>query len=188
MARIIAGLFEDRPAAKHAIERLKALGVAASDVTRFVVNPPGMHHALPGGGDQPVDPGAEGGAAGAATGAVLGGIVGTVAGAIAIPLVGPAGMAAGVGAGALVGSLVGATTEMGQDAAVEPSARPGGVMVAVHATSIGDEPVIEIMDDCGAKLVEIADGQWRDGDWVDFDPVGPPKNVVLLKGNPSYPT
>jgi len=121
-----------------------------------------MHHGLPLGGDEPVDAGARGGAAGAAGGAILGGAAGTVAGAIAAPLAGPARMAAGIATGALVGSIVGATTAMGQEERQKPSARPGGVMVAVNAVNsapVDEKTVIETMRECGSKLVETADGE-----------------------------
>ena len=33
---------------------------------------------------------------------------------------------------------------------------------------------LEVLEACGAKEIETADGQWRDGKWIDFDPVAPP--------------
>jgi len=96
-------------------------------------------------------------------------------------------MVAGISADSLVGSLAGATTAMGKEGAVKPSARPAGVMVTVHGTSFDPKPVIEIMRECRSKLFELADGEWRDGKWIDFDPMRSARNVVVLEGNPSYP-
>lgn len=190
MARIVAGMFEHRAAADAAVERIRALGIGGQDITSFVVNPPGMHHGLPLGGDEAADPGAEGGGKGAAIGAAVGTVAGTAIGAAAAPLVGPAGIAAGLATGALIGSIAGATRSMGQDepAADKPTARPGGVMVAVHAATTDTQPIVAAMRDAGSKLVEMADGDWRDGQWKDFDPVRAPTEVAYLAGNPDYPT
>jgi hypothetical protein len=187
MTRIVAGLFEDQPAADRAIERLHDLGAGERDVTTFIVSPPGMHHELPLGGDEAVDSEAKGGHGGALRGAALGGAAGIAAGLVAAPLVGPAGIAAGIGAGAYVGALAGAASSMGESDKQEPTARPGGVMVAANAEGTDPQPIIEAMRANGAKLVELDDGEWRDGKWVDFDPVKTGEFVVA-KGNPNYPT
>ena len=80
MARIVAGLFEDQPQADGAITRLREAGVHEAAITSFVVNPPGMHHGLPMGGDEDADPQARGGEEGAMRGAALGAAAGIVAG------------------------------------------------------------------------------------------------------------
>lgn len=189
MTRIVAGLFEDQVAAERAIDRLRGIGAPDGAVSTFVVNPPGMHHGLPLGGDQPADAEAQGGGHGAARGAAIGGAAGIAAGLAMAPLVGPVGIAAGVSAGAFVGALAGANSAMGDDTKQHPTARPGGVMVAVNADATDPQPVVQLMQDCGAKHVEIDEGEWRDGDWVDFDPVRPPRNVVVTRdANPNYPT
>jgi hypothetical protein len=61
-------------------------------------------------------------------------------------------------------------------------------MVAVNADGADPGPLVEAMRIHGAKLVEIDEGEWRDGEWLDFDPVSPPKEVVATSGNPNYPT
>ena len=189
MARIVAALFEDQVAAERAIQRVREQGAAESDVTTFVVNPPGMHHGLPLGGDEVADAEARGGGAGALKGVAIGGAAGVAAGLALAPLVGPAGLAAGIGAGALVGSIAGAGSAMGDDdARQQPTARPGGVMVAVNAERFDESLAIDAFRANHAKLIEIDEGQWRDGVWVDFDPVGAPRQVIATTGNPNYPT
>ena len=188
MAHIVAGLFEDQVAAERAIDALRGRGVVDDDITSFVVNPPGMHHGLPLGGDEPADNEARGGERGAITGAGIGGAVGVAAGLVAAPLVGPVGIAAGIGAGAFVGALAGAASSMGDDAKNQPTARPGGVMVAVNTARSLPDDVATILQTSGAKLVEQAEGQWQNGHWLDFDPVSTPRNVVVAAGNPNYPT
>jgi hypothetical protein len=188
MTRIVAGMFEDQVQAERAIARLKAAGAQDGTVSTFVVNPPGMHHGLRLGGDEIADEQAERGDGGALKGATIGGAAGAVAGVGLATLVGPVGIAAGIGAGAFVGALAGASNAMGERPPPTTTARPGGVMVAVNAEAFDQEASIAALRDNGAKLVEVADGEWRDGDWVDFDPVQPPRDVVATSGNPNYPT
>ena len=188
MAHIVAGLFEDQVAAERAMVALRDRGVADDDISTFVVNPPGMHHGLPLGGDEASDTEARGGESGAIRGAGIGGVVGVAAGLVAAPLVGPAGIAAGIGAGAFVGALAGAASSMGDESKQAPTARPGGVMVAVNTQRTPADEVVAQLHGNGAKLVEQAEGDWRDGTWRDFDPVRPPRNVVVATGNPNYPT
>jgi len=188
MAHIVAGLFEDQVAAERAIDALRGRGVIDEDITSFVVNPPGMHHGLPLGGDEPADNEARGGEHGAMKGAGIGGAVGIAAGLVAAPLVGPVGIAAGIGAGAFVGALAGAASSMGDEAKHTPTARPGGVMVAVNTQRSLPDDVVMLLQNNGAKLVEQAEGQWQHGHWLDFDPVGTPLNVAPTAGNRNYPT
>jgi hypothetical protein len=187
MAHIVAGLFEDQVAADKAAMQLLDRKLSADDVTKFVVNPPGMHATYPVGGDEAADKEARGGEEGAVRGAAIGGAVGVVAGLAAAPLVGPVGMAGTIGAGAFVGALAGAASSMGDERDVA-TARPGGVMVAANTDAADERAVVHVMRSCGAKLIEVEEGEWRDGNWVDFDPVRPPRNIVALEGNPNYPT
>ena len=188
MTRIVAGLFEEQVAAQRAIDELKAHGVDPKGLSTFVVSPPGMRHGLPLGGDQPADEAAQGGEHGAMRGAAIGGAAGIAAGALAAPLVGPAGIAAGIGVGAYVGALAGATKSMGENNEEAATIRPGGVMVAVDVDRSPQDDVVDTLRDAGAKLIEVDEGVWRNGQWVDFDPVRPPREIVQLRGNPNYPT
>jgi hypothetical protein len=188
MARIVAGLFEDQQTADAAIARLRDRDVEGAAITSFVVNPPGMHHGIPTGGDVDADPQARGGEEGAVKGAAIGGIAGIAAGLIAAPLVGPAGLAAGIGAGAFAGSLAGAASAMGDEGATEPTARPGGIVVAVNADGVPEDVAIDALNASGARMVEVEEGDWAGGEWRDFDALNPPSNVVSTRGNPNYPT
>ena len=187
MPKIVAALFEDQAAAERALASLRAHGVGPGDLSSFVVNPPGMHHGLPLGGDEAADKDARGGEDGALRGAALGGAVGIAVGLVAAPLVGPAGIVAGIGAGAFVGSLAGAANSMGDETEHAPTTRAGGVMVAVNADRVAEEAVIQKMRYAGASLIETDEGEWRNGAWVDFDPVRPPRNVVFALGKPNHP-
>ena len=121
---------------------------------------------------------------GAGVGALSGGAIGAVAGAVG----GPVGAVVGAGVGAYVGSLGGAlfasedgdvTGSNAQDAAPEDRApRRGGVLLAIHVVDDNERAaVIEALRDGGALDIEAAEGEWRDRDWVDFDPTRPPARV-----------
>jgi hypothetical protein len=137
---------------------------------------------LPLGGDEDADPKAEGGDSGALKGAAIGGAVGAVAGIAATPLVGPIAIAGGAAAGAYAGSLTGAVNRMGDDRPA-PQPRPAGVMVAVSIdSSEDDELAVDVLRDRGARMIERAEGAWRNGRWIDFDPVHPPDIVETRDG------
>jgi hypothetical protein len=60
-----------------------------------------------------------------------------------------------------------------------PNLRPAGVILAVriaHATS--EKFVVRDLRNGGAEDIEQAEGQWRDGDWVDFNPVQEPRLIA----------
>jgi hypothetical protein len=178
MTTIVAGIFETEAAADRAAGELRRAGFEAADLDRFVVNPPGRHHQLPMGGDEDADPEAKGGAGGALTGAAIGSAIGVVAGLAATPLVGPAAIAGGLATGAYVGSMAGAVNTMGENSGDGPTLRPAGVMVAVNTEFNEDEEVaVDLMRVSGARMIERAVGDWRNGRWTDFDPVRPPQVV-----------
>ena len=183
MARIVAGVFDDEQQATVAAHDLRGAGFEAGDLDQFALNPPGRHQGLPLGGDEDADAKAEGGDAGAVKGAAIGTAVGTVAGIAATPLLGPAAVAGGAAAGAYAGSLAGAVKRMGDDRPA-PEPRPAGIMVAVHAGQAEEEELaIDLLRDHGARMIERADGTWRDGKWSDFDPVGTPEVVESRVGS-----
>lgn len=183
MTRIVAAVFDDQQSADSAAAALRALGFGDDDVDAFVLNPPGRHHALPLGGDEDEDAQARQGDRGALTGAAVGSAIGGVAGALAMPVVGPIGVVGGLAAGAYAGSLAGALNAMGEgrrdaDGAPVASLRPFGVMLAVNTDIAADEErVLDTLYDHGARMLERSHGEWRDGHWIDFDPVAPPEHI-----------
>jgi hypothetical protein len=179
MTTIVAAVFETDAAADRAADELHKAGFEAGEVEKFVLTPLGQHNDITTGGDEAADPHAKGGEKGAAAGAAIGGAVGAIAGLAATPLVGPAAIAGGMATGAYVGSMAGAVNTMkDRPAAVQPVARPAGVMLAVPAEADEDEEVaVDLMRDAGARMIERCDGTWQDGHWIDFDPVRPPQVI-----------
>lgn len=84
--------------------------------------------------------------------------------------------------GAYTGSMVGAMTGMKDDPArkhVPPGEqapiRLAGEHVAVRVSSQNDQArAIDILHAHHGQHVELAEGTWRDGAWVDFDPLAAP--------------
>src|SRR5688572_10793416 len=140
----VFGLYANRSALENGIDRLRAAGFRATDVS--VLFPENV-----GNKDLAVDKGSkapEGAATGAASGAVLGGTLGWLVGigALAIPGLGPfiaAGpiMAAlaGVGAGAAVGGVGGALVGFGipeyEAKRYEGRVKGGAYLMSVHCDS-----------------------------------------------------
>jgi len=189
MTQIVAGVFDDEQAATSVAHELRRAGFAASDLDQFSLRPPGQHQGLPTGGDETADVKAKGGDTGAVKGAAIGTAVGAAAGLAAAPVLGPIAVAGGAAAGAYAGSLVGAVGRMGGDGRRVPQARPAGVMVAVNAeSSENSQRAIGVLHAHGARMIERADGAWRDGKWSDFDPVSMPHVLESrVAGSPPTP-
>jgi hypothetical protein len=183
MTQIIAAVFDDNATADRTIANLHDAGFADDDIDRFAVNPPGRHHKLELGGDEQADQGARGSEMGALAGAAVGGAVGVVAGLVATPLVGPVAIAGGLAAGAYAGSLAGAVHSLGEPVEkgeVSNVVRQAGVMVAVHVDSTDQkDAAVDVLVGNDARTVEWADGLWRHGHWIDFDPVIPPRRIEI---------
>lgn len=178
MDNIVAAEFGDFVSAEGAMQALEGDGFASSQITSFYLNAPGQHATYPIGGDQDEDPEAKGAGAGAAQGAVLGGAAGLALGLAAMPLVGPLAIAGGLAAGAYSGSLAGAVGALGKGETrpEPPLARPSGVVVAVHAPTVSDrQRATAVLQRQHANSIEIAEGTWQDGTWLDFDPVSIPR-------------
>lgn len=176
MSRIVAGGFQVLAEAQDAVQRLQQAGVDLDNICTFRVNPAGEHDALPIGGDHDASEGAKHAQSGAAKGAAVGAAIGAAAGVIG----GPIGVAAGAGVGAYTGSLVGSLKEMEH----EPSpghadVRPASNLVAVNVESSGvaEDTVVRTLEECGALMVERAEGTWSEDAWADFDPTTRP-NVI----------
>jgi len=175
MERIIAGRFQTKGDA-DAAAALIAQYVDTADICIFHNNPPGQHDTFAVGGDEDEDPGAEGAGKLAAATAVAAGLGAGAIGALGGPVVALAAAAAG----AYTGSLVGAMNGLG-DRDYKPRAperRPAGIMLSVHITGPAVERrVIATLRAHGAADIEQAQGEWRNGDWADFNPVAAPRLV-----------
>lgn len=182
MANILSAQFDDFERAEMVASDLRLLGFAGDDIEQFALNAPGQHDRLPLGGDEDSDRAARDGDEGAVAGATLGGAAGLALGAVAIPVVGPLAAAAGLAVGAYTGSLAGAVNTMGEEHAPgrpEITPRPAGVRVVVQVpTSLHRTRALETFARHHARSVEEAEGAWREGSWIDFDPVSEPRWVV----------
>jgi len=177
MGTIVAGGFQVLTEADDCVSRLQQAGVDREWICTFRVNPAGEHHGLTGGGDHHPSAGSRHAHSGAAAGAAIGAVAGAAAGVAAMPLLGPAGIAAGAGAGAYTGSLVGSLREIDKEPAPDHSdVRPAENMVAVNLDACGcsEEAIVRVLEECGALVVERAQGVWGEGCWSDFDPTSRP--------------
>ena len=193
MATIIAGRVETQQRAEELMAQLQSRGIAADDMQAFYVNPPGQHATYPIGGDMDADTGTQqsniGQASGVAVGAAAGLAAGAVAGA-AIPPLAPIVAIALAGVGAHVGGMAGAlaSTRTGdeekqetEDKRPDPDAvdmRRGGMTLAVRIDPHNEKTVIGLLTSAGVEDLERAQGEWRNGEWVDFDPLAPPHKIA----------
>jgi hypothetical protein len=171
MEPIIAGRFETIAKA-DATATLLTEYVDVSDICIFYNNPPGQHGVLPAGGDEKMDPGADDAHNSAMTAGATAGVTAGAIGAFGGPIV--ALTAAGVAAytGSLAGGMHGTKSE---EETVELPRRHAGVILAVHvADSNNEDRIVSTLRQEGAEDIEHAHGEWRNGDWADFNPVETP--------------
>lgn len=179
MAKLVTGRLDDAEKLQRALEALAAAGFDRREYGAFYVGPAGQHDIYPLGGDAYRDAGTEESAGGAVTGAAMGGAAGLALGGIAaaaLPVAGIAAALAGAGVGAYVGSLMGAMSQTRhaerQESTPEHPVEPqGGVRIAVNVERPGTEELaMEILQQVGAEDIWPAEGEWRDGNWQDYDP------------------
>ena len=177
MSRIIAARFKDLSGAQAVLSALASQGFQRTEFQSFYVNPEGQHALHELGGDAHSDEGARDADKGAFRGAAIGACAGLLAGIAAhLFLDNLIAVLAGTAIGAYVGSLVGALSKMRSgvrhQATVEhPVEREPGQMVAVRVDRPGMETrAIETLKRYGAREIEHTEGEWRAGDWKDFDP------------------
>ena len=177
MSKIVAGRFKEPAGAEAVLRALPDQGFQHSEFEMFFVTPPGQHGTFPIGGDVFSDEGAKQGGSGAVIGALIGAAIGLGAGVIAYLLLDQyLVILALIAVGAYVGSLIGAMSRMRpgslRRATVEhPVERPSGLMVAIKVDRQGSEPrAIETLQRYGARDIERTEGEWKAGDWKDFDP------------------
>lgn len=182
MSKLIAGRFETQAAADAATAALAGAGFRPDEYGSFYMTPPGQHAQYPIGGDAHHDEGSKHSGKTAAVGGIVGGVAGLAAGGLAAaagaPGLAPAAAIAGAGVGAYAGSLAGGLSgaragDPAQASPEEPVERPSGVMVAVCVDREGThDTAVDVLRSQGARDVEEAEGDWRDGTWADFDPLG----------------
>ncbi len=175
MDQIIAGRFPTKTEADVAAACM-ADYVATNDICIFHNNAPGQHGVHPGGGDEHSDPGARE-AESPHTSAAAGLTAGAIGTVVAGPLVGLA--AAGVAA--YTGALLGVLNDLGNesDSDEKHDRRPAGIILAVRiADQASENRIINALQSQGAVDIEKADGKWWNGEWMDFDPIAPPKLVA----------
>jgi len=185
MTMIIAGRFIRQDAATASMAQLVQSGFDPGQMTSFFVNPLGQHDRFPIGGDEDESPGTEKAGAGAATGALGGSGVGIAVGLATLPILGPGAVLAGAAVGAYVGSFVGALDNMqpadlGGDTTsttatrLPAESRKSGMLVAVVAVAPNQQAsAIGVLRGAGATDIERAEGEIRNGEWPDFNPLTP---------------
>lgn len=189
MKTLIAGRYSQQAEADNAFRELLRAGFSVQDMSLFYVNPQGQHALYPVGGDEDESAGTHEAKSGAVRGAVGGVGAGTLVGAATMPVLGPAGPLLGAAVGAYTGSLVGALNNMDEAEASgepvrdgrepDPDAEPrkAGVMLAVAVETPAERDyAIEILRE-HAEQVEAAEGTLQNGQWVDFDPLAPPRPI-----------
>lgn len=177
MSKIVAARFNDGAGVQAVLNALPGQGFLQTEFQSFYINPEGQHALQPLGGDAHSDEGARHADEGAIRGAVIGGCVGLLAGIVAhLLLDNLIAVLAGAALGAYVGSLIGALSKLRSGAkhraTVEhPVERGPGQMVAIQVDRPGTEArAIETLRRYGAHDIERTEGEWRAGDWKDFDP------------------
>jgi hypothetical protein len=137
----VYGIFRDRYHAEEGIDRIRAAGFRAEDISLLLPENLGSKDLKIESNSKAPEAAVTGGAAGALTGGVLGWLVGI--GSLAIPGVGPfiaagpimaalAGMGAGAAVGGVSGALVGAGMPEYEAKRYEGRVKSGGVLISIH--------------------------------------------------------
>ena len=175
MAHIIAGRFQTKAEADTVAATIGRYA-DRRDICIFHNNPPGQHGTSMAGRIENVDPAADGAAENALGTAMAAGLAAGVVGLAG----GPVTALAAAGVAAYTGSLVGAQggSEDDNQSPPLPDVRPAGVILAVRiARPTNGQLVVSDLRNGGAEDIERAEGEWRDGDWVGFDPVATPRRI-----------
>lgn len=164
--KAVFGIYNTRTEVEDAIDRLRAAGFRATDIS--VLLPENLGNKDMGVSGATKAP--EGATAGGISGATIGGVLGWLAGigSLAIPGVGPliaagpivgalAGLGAGGAAGALVGALAGYGIPEYEAKRYEGRIRKGGTLVSVHSDdSEWTSKAKTILEETGAEDVSSA--------------------------------
>lgn len=175
MENIIAGRFETKAKADAAAAAIVRY-VDRTDICIFHNNPPGQHGTPVKIAEQNENAGSEADEKSAVSTALAAGLS---AGAIGMAG-GPVVALAAAGVAAYTGSLIGAMGGMQDEQSHQlPNLRPAGVILAVRIARASSEKfVIADLRIGGALDIEKAEGEWSDGDWIDFDPVQEPHLIA----------
>lgn len=175
MEHIIAGRFDTKSKADAAAAVIVRY-VDRSDICIFHNNPPGQHGTLMPGAEKDSNPGLKADGDSAVTTALAAGLAAGAVGMAGGPVV----ALAAAGVAAYTGSLVGAMGGMQDEQSRQlPQLRPAGVILAIRiARPASERYVIGDLGSSGAEDIEQAEGEWRDGDWVDFNPIQEPRLVT----------
>lgn len=191
-ATTVSGRLGTWEAAETLCRALVETGFSPVDIEVFYTGPAGRHGVTPIGGDASADAGSVHIGAGAAQGGLVGAATGFAIGAAfaTAPVTGTVVLTAAA-LGAFGGALIGGVTssEDGStlpDTAEHPVAKPGGVVVAIRTDRhAGDEDrALRCLRASGAIGLERAPARWRDGAWVDWDPVAPREQLSHESGTP----
>lgn len=182
MSTIIVGRFDGMKQARRALREFAKHGFEPDEYACYEDKPPVRRPTFPIGGE--IGEEAVRAVAGGAIGGAIGGATGLAVGSLG----GPMGAAAGAAVGAYVGSLAGTISPMTArrketDPPDDPADRPDGPMLAVCTDRPGSEAAaIAVLGAFGAREIERAEGNWRDGGWADYDPTSP---TEVLKHAPA---
>jgi hypothetical protein len=176
MEQIIAGRFQSANDA-DAVAALLSQYIDTADICIFYNGQPGQHDATAHSGEEDDDSGTQGAGKSSVATALAAGLAAGAIGAVG----GPITALAAAGIGAYAGSLVGALHGMGNHD-VNPHApehRQAGMMLSVRiANPRNENRIIDTLRAQGAADIERAQGEWRDGDWIDFDPLAAPRLIA----------
>jgi hypothetical protein len=159
----VFGIYPNRSGVETAVDRLRAAGFRATDISVLLPENLGNKDM----GVEGASKAPEGATVGGVSGATIGGVLGWLAGigSLAIPGVGPliaagpiVGALAGVGAGGAAGAIVGALAGFGipeyEAKRYEGRIRKGGILLSVHSDdSEWTSKAKDILEDTGAENV-----------------------------------
>lgn len=189
MTALITGNFQDATLATAVLAELNQAGFSREQLCVLQVGESGPQHALPMGGYQEEEPGAENAGVGAGSGAAIGGALGLAAGIATFPVLGPAAVALGA-VGAYAGSLVGVLNTLKDESNADPQAAPGALeraeprrqagkwVVIAAATATEQATATGILRAHDATDIERTEGDFADGHWRDFDALAPLKLLI----------
>jgi uncharacterized protein (TIGR02271 family) len=181
MAKTVVGLFDNRDAARSAVQELLDAGVGREDISVMSKELEGKDSVVElveeDGREQVEDM-----AKGAGAGATIGGLAGLLLGitALAIPGIGPvlaagpiAALIAGAGIGATAGGLISGLTRLGmsedQAHTYAEGVRRGGTLISVNVSDEGATQVITTMKRHGAIEIDKRAAEWREEGWTGFN-------------------